>query len=80
MLVLFYTFMYLLIRSMCASKWQVPVDLHTSEQLNLYVPAFLRGFFRTAVSTVVASTDLAPGVQRLSAGAVPIRVCLCFGD
>ena len=48
---------------MCASKWQVPVDLHTSEQLNLYVPAFLSGFFWTAVSTDVAFTDLAAGAS-----------------
>lgn len=63
MLMLFYTFMFLLIMSLCASKWQVPVDLHTSEQLNLYVPAFLSGFFWTAVSTDVAFTDLAAGAS-----------------
>jgi hypothetical protein len=60
-LVLFYSFMFVLIVSLAASKWQAPYDLHMSQQLNLYVPAFLSGMFWTGISSDVAFTDIVQG-------------------
>lgn len=67
-LLLFYTFMGILILSLSASKWQMPEDLQTAEQLNLYVPAFLSGVFWTGVSTDVAFTEMGHGAGVESKG------------
>jgi hypothetical protein len=60
-LVLFYSFMFVLIISLAASKWEAAQDLTVQEQLNLYIPAFCSGVFWTAISTEVAFTDIVHG-------------------
>jgi hypothetical protein len=60
-MVLFYSFMFVLIVSLAAAKWQAPYDLHMSQQLNLYVPAFFSGMFWTGISSDVAFTDIVQG-------------------
>jgi hypothetical protein len=60
-MVLFYSFMFVLIVSLAAAKWQAPYDLHLSQQLNLYVPAFFSGMFWTGISSDVAFTDIVQG-------------------
>jgi hypothetical protein len=61
LLVLFYSFMFVLIISLGTAKWQAPEDLHMAEQLNLYIPAFFSGMFWTGISSDVAFTDIVQG-------------------
>lgn len=61
MFVLFYCGMFVLIVLLGGARWQPPEDLHTDEQLNLYLPAFFSGVFWTGISIDVAFTEIAQG-------------------
>jgi hypothetical protein len=60
-ILIFYSFMFVLIVSLGASKWEAPYDLHMAQQLNLYIPAFFSGMFWTGISSDVAFTDIVQG-------------------
>jgi hypothetical protein len=61
LLLFFYSFMFVLVVALGASKWQAAYDLHMGQQLNLYIPAFLSGMFWTGISSDVAFTDIVQG-------------------
>jgi hypothetical protein len=65
-MLIFYTFMFVLIVALGASKWEAPYDLHMEQQLNLYIPAFFSGMFWTGISSDVAFTDIVQGSLQCS--------------
>lgn len=56
-----YSFMFVLIVSLAGSKWEPAYDLQMDQQLNLYIPAFLSGMFWAGISSDIAFTDIVQG-------------------
>ena len=60
-ILIFYSFMFVLIVSLAGSKWEPAYDLQMDQQLNLYIPAFLSGMFWAGISSDIAFTDIVQG-------------------